>query len=102
MSATVIVMDIYQVSLRCSTCEEHGTCEKKQETPVQVWSRHPTLIACLQDLLKRLQDRHDECAQVVAKAEKAAADTPNVMQVMMVFQQGKDRSKTTQDHVKAS
>jgi hypothetical protein len=27
-------------------------CGKKQESPVQVSSRHPTLHACLQELLK--------------------------------------------------
>jgi hypothetical protein len=44
----------YRVSLRCPSCEEYGTCGKKQETPVQVSSRHPTLYACWQELLKRL------------------------------------------------
>ena len=41
----------------------------------------------MQDLLKRL---HGECAQAVVKDEKAAADAPNVMQVMMCL-----RSKLT-------
>jgi hypothetical protein len=40
----------YQVSLRCPSCEEYGRCGKKQEPPVQVSSRHPTLHACLQEL----------------------------------------------------
>ena len=50
--------DGYRVTLRCSSCEEYGSCGKKQETPVQVSSVHPTELACLQELLKRLQDRH--------------------------------------------
>ena len=62
----------YQVSLRCPSCEEYGSCGKKQEPPVQVSSRNPTELACLQELLKRLQDRHVQCAEAVAK--KAAAD----------------------------
>jgi hypothetical protein len=37
-------------------------------------------------LLKRLKGRHVECAQDVAKTEKASADAPNVMQTMMLFQ----------------
>ena len=37
----------YQVSLRCPSCEEYGSCGKKQEPPVQVSNRHPTMHACL-------------------------------------------------------
>jgi hypothetical protein len=35
----------YRVSLRCPSCKEYGTCGKKQEPPVQVSKRHPTLHA---------------------------------------------------------
>ena len=52
--------DGYRVTLRCSSCEEYGNCGKKQEPPVQVSNVHPTELACLQELLKRLQDRHGE------------------------------------------
>ncbi len=48
------------VSVRCSDCEDYDRCGKKQEPPVQVSSVHPTELACLQDLLKRLQDHHVE------------------------------------------
>ena len=68
---------------------------------------HTTELACLQELLKRLQDRHGECAQAVAKVEKAAIDAPkspkpNVMQVMMLFQQAQHRAKAEQDHAKVA
>jgi hypothetical protein len=56
----------------------------------------------LQELLKRLQDRHGECAQAVAKAEKAAAHAPNVLYAMMLFQHAKNRAKAAQDRAKAS
>ena len=77
----------YRVSLRCFACEEYGSCGKKQEPPVQVSSRNPTELACLQELLKRLQDRHVQCAEAVAKkgaADAASAfavspDAPNVL-----------------------
>jgi len=105
----------YQVSLRCPSCEEYGSCGKKQEPPVQVSSRHPTLHACLQELLKRLQEKHGKCAE--ALTQKAAADaqaaaavhTPSVLEAMMLFQQAKkhaqaaqDRAKAAQDQVKAA
>jgi hypothetical protein len=48
------------VSLRCFSCEEYVNCGKKQEPPVQVSSRHPTELVCLQELLNRLQDHHVE------------------------------------------
>jgi len=59
----------YQVSLRCCCCEEYGTCGKKQEPPVQVSSRHHTLHACLQELLKRLQEKHGKCAEALTNKE---------------------------------
>jgi hypothetical protein len=45
---------------------------KKQEPAVRRSRVHPTELACFQELLKRLQDRHVDCAEAVAK--KAAAD----------------------------
>jgi hypothetical protein len=63
---------------------------------------HPTEFACLQELLKRLQDRHVDCAEAVAK--KTAADTtssatvnpdsPNVLQAMMKLEKTNARAKT--------
>ncbi len=92
----------YQVSLRCPSFEEYGICGKKQESPVQVSSRHPTLHTCLQELLKRLQEKHGKCAEALTK--KAAADaqaaaavhTPNVMQTMMLLQQARFRAQAAQ------
>ncbi len=63
---------------------------------------HPTELACLQELLKRLQDRHVDCAEAVAKTAAADAssaatvdpDTPNVLQAMMKLQQVKVHAKT--------
>jgi hypothetical protein len=53
----------------------------------------------LQELLRRLQDRHVDCAEAVAKkaaADAASAatvdpDAPNVLQAMMQLQQVKSR-----------
>jgi hypothetical protein len=59
--------DRYQVSLRCPSCEEYGSCGKKQEPPVQVSSVHPTELACLQELLKRLQDRQANALKLLPK-----------------------------------
>jgi hypothetical protein len=39
--------DGWGVSLRCSACEEYESCGKKQESPVQISTRHPTELACL-------------------------------------------------------
>jgi hypothetical protein len=57
----------YQVSLRCSSCEEYGSHGKKQDPPVPVSSRHSTELAYLKELIKRLKDRYVECAEAVAK-----------------------------------
>jgi hypothetical protein len=98
----------YRVSLRYPSCEEYGTCGKKQEPPVQVSGGHPTLHACLQELPKRLQEKHGKCAESLTKkatsdAQAAAAvHTPNVMQTMMLLQQARFRAQAAQDRVKAS
>jgi hypothetical protein len=55
----------------------------------------------LQELLGRLQDRHVDCAEAVAKkaaADAASAstvdpDTPNMLQAMMQIQQAKSRAE---------
>ena len=81
----------WQVSLSCSRCQEYGSCPKKQEPAVRLSRVHPTELACLQELLKRLQDRHVDCAEAVAKkaaADAASAatvdpDAPNVLQAMI-------------------
>ena len=102
--------DGWGVSLRCSACEEYDRCGKKQESPVQISSRHPTELAYLQELLKRLQDRHVDCAEALTKktasdaqtAASVSADTPSVVEAMMLFQQVKKRAQAAQDRGKAS
>jgi hypothetical protein len=62
--------DGWGVSLTCSASEEYDRRGKKQETPVQVSSVHPTELGCLHELLKRPQDRHvDYTESVVKKAQ---------------------------------
>jgi hypothetical protein len=61
---------------------------------------HKTEVTYLQELSKRLEDRHVDCSEAVAK--KASADatsvatvnpsTPNVLQVMMKIEQVKTRA----------
>jgi hypothetical protein len=75
-------------------CREHDNCRKKEESPVHVSGEYPTELVCLQELLKRLQDRLVEYAQSVDKkdADDASStvtvnpDTPNVIQSMMKFE----------------
>ena len=55
----------------------------------------------MQELLKRLQDRHVQCAEAVAKKGAADAasvaavspDAPNVLQTMMQLRQSKSRAE---------
>jgi hypothetical protein len=55
----------------------------------------------LQELLKRLQDRHGNCAQALTEKDAADAasaatvspDTANVLQAMMKLEQAKARAK---------
>jgi hypothetical protein len=62
----------------------------------------------LQELRKRLEENHGQCAEALTKkaaadAQAAAAvspDTPNVMQAMMLFQQAQHRAKAAQDRAK--
>ena len=63
----------FRATLSCALCRWYDSCGKGQEQAVQLSRERTTLLACLQELRKRLQDRHGfRCAQAVAK--KAAAD----------------------------
>ena len=61
----------------------------------------------MKEMLKRLQDRHVEYAQVVAKKADADADsvvtvsqdTPNVLETMMQLSQAKTRSTIKHDRL---
>jgi hypothetical protein len=65
--------------------------------------------ACLQELRKRLEENHGKYTESLTKKAAAStqaagavsAQTPNVMQVMMLFQQVQHRAKAAQDRAKA-
>jgi hypothetical protein len=87
-------------TLNCASCP--GCCGKKQEPPVQLSRDLKSELAYLQDLLKRLQDRHDNSTQSLTEKDSADAastatvspDTSNVLQAMMKLEQAKARAKT--------
>ncbi len=86
-------------TLKCASCP--GCCGKKQEPPVQLSCDRKSELACLQELLKRLQDRHVDCAEALAKTAAADAvsaatvspDPPNVLQAKMQLRQAKSRAE---------
>ena len=88
-------------TLKCVSCP--GCCGKKQEPPVQVSRDRKSELACLQELLKRLQDRYGNCAQALTEKDAADAasaatvspDTPNVLQAMMQLRQVRTHHDTT-------
>jgi hypothetical protein len=69
-----------------------------------------TELAYVQELLKRLQDRHvdyDEdlskkSADDVQAAVVVSVDTPSVLEVMILFHQVKKRAQTAQDRAKTA
>jgi hypothetical protein len=87
-------------TLKCAPCP--ACCGKKQEPPVQLSRDRKSELACLQELLKRLQDRHVDYAEALAKKAAADAasvvtvnpDAPNVLQAMMKLEQANARAKT--------
>jgi len=92
----------FRATLSCALCRWYDSCGKGQEQAVQLSRERTTLLACLQELRKRLQDRHGfRCAEAVAKkaaADAASAatvdpDAPNVLQAMMQLQQAKSRAE---------
>ncbi len=80
-----------RVTLTWYNCREYGSCEKPQETQIHLSKERSTMRAFLQELIKRLEENHGNCAE--ALANKAAADAasaatvnpdePNVLQAMM-------------------
>ena len=91
-----------RVTLTCYNCREYGSCEKPQEAPIHLSKERTTIRACLQELLKRLEENHGNCAEALAKkaaADAASAatvnpDAPNVLQAMMKLEQANARAKT--------
>ena len=58
----------FRTTLSCALCRWYDSCGKGQEQAVQLSLERTTLLACLQELRKRLQDRHGfRCAEAVAK-----------------------------------
>jgi hypothetical protein len=59
------------------------------------------LHACFQELLKRLQEKHGKYGEVLTKkaavdaqtSAAVSADTPSVLEVMILFHQVKKRAK---------
>ena len=91
----------FRATLSCALCRWYDSCGKGQEQAVQLSRERTTLLACLQELRKRLQDRHGfRCAEAVAKkaaADAASAgtvdpDAPNVLQAMMKLEQATARA----------
>ena len=90
-----------RVTLTCYNCREYGSCGNPQEAPIHLSKEHTTMRACLQELIKRLEENHGNCAEALAKkaaADAASAatvnpDTPNVLQAMMKFEQANARAK---------
>jgi hypothetical protein len=82
----------FRDTLSCYFCRGYDSRGKGQEQAVQLSRKRTTLLACLQKMRKRLQDRHGfMCAHAVAKlaatdAQTGASvspDTPNVLEAMV-------------------
>ncbi len=91
----------FRDTLSCALCRWYNSW-KGQEQAVQLSRERTTLLACLQELRKHLQDRHGfRCDQAVTKkadddADSAATvspDLPNVLQAMMQLRQAKSRAE---------
>ncbi len=93
----------WRVTLTCFACREYDSCGKKQEASVHISGERPTLLACLQELRKRLEEHHVGCAEAVAKKAAADAvsaatvnpDTPNVLDAMVQLEQVRTRAKAS-------
>jgi hypothetical protein len=96
------------VTLTRFTCREYNSCGKKQEASVHISGERPTLLACLQELRKRLEEHRLEergnCAQALTEKDAADAsaatvspDTPNVLQAMMQLRQVKSRAEAANE-----
>ena len=56
-----------RVTLTCYNCREYGSCEKPQEAPIHLSKERSTMRACFQELIKRLEENHGNCAETLAK-----------------------------------
>jgi len=91
----------FRANLLCARGSEHGACGNKTEGPICISRERPTLLACLQELHTRLQEKHlEKCinaAQALNEDDAAAqaaptAAQPDVLKAMMLLEAAKQRA----------
>ncbi len=96
-------------TLKCASCPD--CCGRRQEVPVQLSRDRKTELACLQELLKRLQDRHVDYAEALTKkvasdvqaTAAVSAGTPSVDDAVPAGQKTRtNRARSRKCHVRSS
>jgi hypothetical protein len=59
-----------RVTLTFYNCREYVSCEKPQEEPIHLSKERSTMRACLQELIKRLEENHGNYAEALVKKAK--------------------------------
>ena len=57
----------FRVTLTCYNCREYVSREKPQEAPIHLSKEHSTMRACLQELIKPLEENHGNCLKLLPK-----------------------------------
>ena len=82
----------YQAMLWCHAGREHGGCGKRLEPPVFVTQSRTTLLACLQELRKRLGQRHGGDCVAAAEAARAAEEAKKAKHGMALARRASPRA----------
>ena len=79
----------FGVTLRCHSARDHGACGKRAVGPVRLNSTtRTTLLDCLTELRRKLQEEHGSCISVVNEhaeimQENAPAASQDALRTMM-------------------
>ena len=95
----------FEATLKCYKSEQYGGCGRKQE-PTVLSQSHPTLLACLEELRNRIEQKYSascmkaagalECADKTVSQSRAAkgllACAPSATDAMMRLRDAKIRA----------
>ena len=79
----------FRATLKCSMRSPHDNCGKAQEAPVLQTHSRITLLACLQEVRNRIEQRHgSECVKLAIgiDAALAHASTPSTVAPLLQSQ----------------
>jgi len=97
----------FYATLKCYMSKQHGGCGKAQEAPVFLMHSRTKLLACLEELRNRIEQKHGvKCVTATKALESAqtpkAVSTPAQQDIFKAMMEIEAAKKQTKPHWKQS